>query len=402
MSRANSAGTRRVVSSRGSSATARSQPNMMTVLSGGNEGGMPQVSHAPPRPSSSRPSTTGTGRSRTTRQSVPEGGLTQLSGPPMAERQPEAQSAEDRALARAMDKIQRLDVKLHEILARERDVKRRGRTDGDDNDGEASEDDGSDGDDGGVGFFTTQPPESVGGSGSENEDHDGNDTGDAPKQKGKRKGKRGGAEGKGASGDKLKQKQQDKIQRNIKLAADGKAGVLAMTPEEKERLNELLADIDSIDESVSELEETSVRQAPNPYRLDEAVQQLADIDRRLEVMTRGRQSIASSVRTSNVPSELGSLFAGHSKVKEALRNEDDEARASLAAIDSEIERLRHLPAEGEAVDERMLEMLMMEAQAEQAYYDQVDAHAQQLDNYSNAGPTADNHDDEDDGNAPAQ
>lgn len=49
-----------------------------------------------------------------------------------------------------------------------------------------------------------------------------------------------------------------------------------MTPEEKERLSQLLDDLDTLDESVTVLHDESVNETNNPFQLDDT---LAEINR---------------------------------------------------------------------------------------------------------------------------
>ena len=71
---------------------------------------------------------------------------------------------------------------------------------------------------------------------------------------------------------------------------------------------------------------------------------------------------------------------GDSKVRASIHDDAAVARASIAAIDAELERVRggRADAQAETVDERTLELLLMEAQAEEAYYQRVDDTAAQL------------------------
>eukprot|EP00043_Microstomoeca_roanoka_P011219 m.105753 g.105753 ORF g.105753 m.105753 type:complete len:375 (-) comp15130_c0_seq2:574-1698(-) len=364
MSRSSSAtAKRRVVSS--ASARDSQPPNMMTVLSSGNEF---IESSSRPASSASRPTS---GRHRIVRSSATEGGMAQLSGPPMAEKPTQQQNNEDKALARALDKIRRLDQKLNDIAAREKSVKKDTQALFSDSQVADEEDIDPSGEEEefGSGFFATQPPEDFA---VEDEQDMVENEGDDDSATRRRLQNVMLADQSTESSQVGKGSHDDLIQRNIKLAADGRAGVLALTPEEKERLNDLLADLDTIDESVAAVTNPSSSSLMNPFSLDSAMEKLQEIDQKLNAITQGRRSLMPSAIASEVATELPGFTNAQSKVREAIRSEDNEVRQQLSLIDQHLARLREPIGEAETVDERTLELLMMEGMAEQAYLDQLE------------------------------
>eukprot|EP00055_Hartaetosiga_balthica_P017181 m.113309 g.113309 ORF g.113309 m.113309 type:complete len:376 (+) comp9263_c0_seq6:95-1222(+) len=342
------------------------QHNMMTVLSSGNEIAEDRNNYQPRKSSSAN-------RNRNvvpSSSSSSSGGLQQLSGPKMAEMSDKQLNDEERALNRAIEKMQKLDARLREAIDREKEVKRSRfskTTQGNDDEANESNDDEDDYDIGGdvAGFFTTQPPPEETTKLSKEEENNGVDViEDLSGAEAKKASKRKKSKGKGKGKKQSSEPKVNLIERNIKLAADG-LGTLAMTDDEKKRLDALMGDIDILDDQL----ESSISsndggsRAPNPFNFKDLQATLSDIDKQLHQFSRVR-STPPSKATSIVGGLDPSSSSVQSKLKGMIESENDMSKKHLLSIEDKLAQLRAPIGENESLDERTLEMLYIQSVAE--------------------------------------